>query len=44
MPVNGDIPLIPNLIVDQIIERKLEGLPDGQEKADMRMERITKAA
>jgi hypothetical protein len=36
--------LIPNIVVDQIIDRKLAGLPDGKEKDGHVLERETKAA
>ncbi|WVQ93335.1 hypothetical protein IAU59_000403 [Kwoniella sp. CBS 9459] len=34
---------VPNILIDQIIERKLEGLPDGPEKSAMVIERKEKA-
>ncbi|WWD21054.1 hypothetical protein CI109_105535 [Kwoniella shandongensis] len=37
-------PFIANIIVDQIIERKLQNLPDGAEKVAMMMERKEKMA
>ena len=36
--------MIPNIVVDQIIDRKLAGLPDGKEKEGHVLERETKAA
>jgi hypothetical protein len=42
--VNETIPLIPNIVVDQIIDRKLDGLPDGKEKEGHIIEREAKSA
>lgn len=41
--MNESIPLIPNIVVDQIIDRKLEGLPAGKEKEGLISERDAKA-
>ena len=35
-------PFVPNIIVDQIIERKLRALPEGPQKADMVIDRQEK--
>lgn len=43
VPVNETIPLIPNIVVDQIIDRKLAGLPDGKEKEGLIQERASKS-
>ncbi|WWC73226.1 uncharacterized protein I206_107192 [Kwoniella pini CBS 10737] len=43
MKVSDTTPLIPNIMVDQIIDRKLANLPDGAEKSAMMIERKEKA-
>jgi hypothetical protein len=39
MQILPDNPLVPNIIVDQIVERKLRGLPEGKQKKDLLIER-----
>lgn len=34
---------MPNIIVDQIVDRKLKGLPDGVQKTDLLAESKAKA-
>ncbi|WRT68928.1 uncharacterized protein IL334_005910 [Kwoniella shivajii] len=43
MKVSETTPFIPNIMVDQIIERKLANLPDGAERGAMMIERREKA-
>jgi hypothetical protein len=43
VPVNETIPFVPNIVVDQIIDRKLDKLPDGKEKEGHVRERESKA-
>ena len=38
-----ETPLVPNIIVDQIVDRKLKGLPDGVQKTDLLAESKAKA-
>ena len=42
MEVLEGTPYVPNIIVDQIIERKLRALPDGPQKMDMLVDRQEK--
>ena len=43
MEVFEATPIVPNIIVDQIIERKLRSLPDGKQKTELLIERKEKA-
>ena len=43
MEVLENIPFVPNIVVDQIIERELKVLPDGPRKRDMLVERQEKS-
>ncbi len=42
MEVLEGIHFVPNIIVDQIIERKLRALTDGPQKMDMQIDRQEK--
>ena len=42
MEVFDPTPIVPNIIVDQIIERKLRSLPEGKQKAELLLERKEK--
>lgn len=39
MQILPDNPLVPNIIVEQIVDRKLRGLPEGKQKKDLLRER-----
>jgi hypothetical protein len=43
MEVLEATPLIPNITVDQIIERKLRSLPEGPQRTELLVERAEKA-
>ncbi|KAI9636607.1 uncharacterized protein MKK02DRAFT_45312 [Dioszegia hungarica] len=41
--LHDSVPFVPNIVVDQIIERKLRGLPESEEKTNIITEREEKA-
>jgi hypothetical protein len=43
MEVLEATPLVPNIIVDQIIERKLRSLPEGAQRTELMTERADKS-
>jgi hypothetical protein len=36
------VPFVPNIVIEQIVERKLNALPDSEDKAEMLQERQDK--
>jgi hypothetical protein len=38
------VPFVPNIVIEQIVERKLNALPDSGDKSEMLQERQDKIA
>jgi hypothetical protein len=43
MQVSSETPFVPSIVLDQIVERKLNALSEGNQKAELMQERLEKA-